>query len=47
LQPVVGEEQSRGDAIEGQGLSKKDVIHPIGAFDLNFQTRVLAAAKLI
>src|SRR5438034_1041729 len=33
LQSVVGEEQPSGDAVERQRLSKKTVIHPIGAID--------------
>ncbi len=47
LQSVVGEEQSSSDSVEWQGLSKEDIIHPIGAIDLDLQARVLASAKLI
>src|SRR5207249_11755108 len=44
---VVGEEQPSGDAVERQRLSKKTVIHPIGAIDRDLQMCVLATTKLI
>src|SRR5207249_2456801 len=47
LQSVVGEEQPSGDAVERQRLSKKTVIHPIGAIDRDLQMCVLATTKLI
>src|SRR6266516_122706 len=47
LQSVVGEKQSSRDFVEWQRLPEEDVIHPIGAIDLDLEARVLASMKLI
>src|SRR5579884_163529 len=47
LQLIDGKRQARGDAIEGQRLSQKNVLHSTGAIHIDFQAGVFAAAKLI
>src|SRR5207248_762625 len=47
LQSIIGEQQSRGDAIERQSFSEKIVVHPARVVDRNLEMRVLAAAKWI
>src|SRR2546430_14915160 len=47
LQSIIGEQQSRGDAIERQSFSEKIVVHPARVVDRNLEMRVLAAAKLV
>src|SRR5207247_1704930 len=37
LQSIIGEEQSRGDAIEGQSFSEEIVVHPVRTVDRNFE----------
>src|SRR5580700_7853515 len=47
FQSVIGENQFSSNAIERKRLAEKDVIHSARRIDVNVETGVLAAAKLV